>query len=400
MIDLDNVRRVIKGLIEVNKNQSISRIMIENHFLPDYHLLNENTPKICREKYARPDCRMFYEKLFRNTVSEEDVICPFGFKLKCSSLTASTKKICIVTQIEHDKSVIDNERIINFPRTSKKAIKKALKINEYSYNIDIAIANHDFLYNALEAILYGRVALSLKGLTHTIFTPLQGAMGDVENIKENIDVDESRARLDINMKSVNMIAQQLQILLTDGFELNKNMIRKVSFRKMVAEIIEQIKSNAEDKFIIIENKQNNTGQKFVEAVPFQLNIVLSNILQNAVKYSFSGYADNPLKIKIEYSVDATNIVISIINEGCRIGEDEIRDEKLFELGYRGLYSNDRDRTGTGTGLHIAQQLAKNHNAKIEIESIPIGLPSSPVTQRYQNTFSVYWPIYRFVEDLE
>lgn len=398
MIDLDNVRRAIKGLIETTKYQSVSRIMIENHYLPDYHLLNDNTPMICREKYARLQCRDFYENLFRNITVEEDVICPFGFKLKCSSLTASSKKIYIITQLEHDFNIKVKEKIINFPRSSKKALKKALKFKQYSYNSDIAIANHDFLFNALEAILYGRVALSLKGLTHTIFTPLQGAMGDLNNIKEGIDKENSMDRLEKNMKSISMIAQQLQILLSDGFELKKNMIRKVNVRKMISEIIEHIKSNADDKFIVFDNKQNNTGHKVVEAIPFQLNIVLSNILQNAVKYSFNGYEENPLKIKIDYSVSGVSMVISIINEGCRIGEDEIREGKLFELGYRGLYSNDRDRTGTGTGLHIAQQLSINHDAKINIISVPIGIPSSPMTQRYQNTFQVIWPIYRYSEE--
>lgn len=138
------------------------------------------------------------------------------------------------------------------------------------------------------------------------------------------------------------------------------------------------------------NKHTTT----VHAIPGQLHIVMCNIINNAIKYSFNGFPTKPLSVEVEYS-DHRNefLIIEIKNEGCKITDEEIRDRLLFDLGYRGDFSNDRQRKGTGTGLYIADEITRIHRGKIEVSSTLIGGNFSEGTDRYLNVFSIFWPYY-------
>ncbi len=51
-------------------------------------------------------------------------------------------------------------------------------------------------------------------------------------------------------------------------------------------------------------------------------------------------------------------------------KDEIEQGLIFQLGYRGAFSGDKGRVGTGIGLYDALKTARAHNGDITIESIP------------------------------
>ena len=168
------------------------------------------------------------------------------------------------------------------------------------------------------------------------------------------------------------------------------MLRKVTVNKMIDDIIIKLKSLAEEKNVAI--KQNfNKHDKIVEAIPNQLNIVLTNIIQNAIKYSYSGFDDLHQKVIIDYDSDGNFLIIKVINFGVRIDIEEIKNGKLFELGYRGKYSSDKNRKGTGTGLYISNQIVKIHGGIIEISSKPLNKEND--FTKSKNVFSIFWPVY-------
>ena len=234
----------------------------------------------------------------------------------------------------------------------------------------------------------------MRGLTHSLFTPLQGAMADLENInlhlKDNEDLKEIFVRFRNNLESINNIGQQIQYLFSSEPEFSVKMLRKTIVHKMVKGIIDSVEPLAKEKYIDV-TQGFNKFDLVVEAIPNQLKIVLTNIIQNAIKYSYSGFMDYHEKVIINYDSESMYLIIKVINLGVRIDTEEITDDKIFELGYRGIYSSDKNRKGTGTGLYISNQIVKRHGGEIKITSTPLNNNNDLIKNK--NIFSIFWPVY-------
>ena len=89
-----------------------------------------------------------------------------------------------------------------------------------------------------------------------------------------------------------------------------------------------------------------------------LVIALKNIIINACKYSNNQQANVSLFVKNE------KIIISIMNKGKEIPEDEI--ENIFLPFYR--LERDRVNDGFGLGLPMAKRIIKIHEGEIDVNS--------------------------------
>ena len=90
--------------------------------------------------------------------------------------------------------------------------------------------------------------------------------------------------------------------------------------------------------------------------------ILSNLFENGIRYS----GDHRVEVRI--SLEETNIVISVKDNGCGIPPEE--QEKIFHRFYRVDRSRDRHSGGTGLGLAVARALARLQGGDIRLESQP------------------------------
>lgn len=94
---------------------------------------------------------------------------------------------------------------------------------------------------------------------------------------------------------------------------------------------------------------------------------LTNILSNAVKYS---YADSVIEVMM--SVSEQEVIIQVVDAGPGVPEESI--SQLFQPFYRVEQARDRGTGGTGLGLAIAQQAILAHNGTISAHNhYPTGL---------------------------
>lgn len=92
-----------------------------------------------------------------------------------------------------------------------------------------------------------------------------------------------------------------------------------------------------------------------------LRLVISNILQNALKY-----AGNNANINCKISKIDNQVKIQIADNGPGILPSERK--KIFKKFYRIGDENTRKTKGTGLGLFIVKQIIKQHKAKIIVEN--------------------------------
>jgi signal transduction histidine kinase len=90
-------------------------------------------------------------------------------------------------------------------------------------------------------------------------------------------------------------------------------------------------------------------------------IVISNLLENAVKYG----GDSP-RVEIDLSLDGGRAVLEVSDNGNGIDEEDV--DLIFGRFYRSGDEMTRTTRGTGLGLYLVQQIVEAHRGKVEVAS--------------------------------
>ena len=104
----------------------------------------------------------------------------------------------------------------------------------------------------------------------------------------------------------------------------------------------------------------------IEGDRFALSSVVTNLLENAIKYS-----DPCEEIKVVLKQVADNIVLSVADVGQGITDAE--KMLIFDKFYRVGNENVRKAKGTGLGLFIVKEVLQSHDADITVkDNLPRG----------------------------
>ncbi len=93
----------------------------------------------------------------------------------------------------------------------------------------------------------------------------------------------------------------------------------------------------------------------------EIEVVLINLIENAVKYSFPG---TPITLSVHRRAD--QVIFSVADQG--IGIPPEHQERIFERFYR--VNGARRVAGTGLGLAICKRIVEAHGGRIWVESKP------------------------------
>jgi signal transduction histidine kinase len=95
-----------------------------------------------------------------------------------------------------------------------------------------------------------------------------------------------------------------------------------------------------------------------------LNIILSNLINNAIKYS-PGSTTITVRVDAVYS-DAGEVHLAVADQGYGIEPEEL--EKIFEEFYRTRKARELERDGTGLGLSIVQRAVESLGGRMTVYS--------------------------------
>ena len=133
------------------------------------------------------------------------------------------------------------------------------------------------------------------------------------------------------------------------------------------------------KFQSLPGCKNKIESNIAEGITVQADktafgVMLSNLLENASKYS-------PPQSEIKILLQKSNhkIILSIADEGIGIPSSE--KNKVFEKFYRVGKEETRRTKGTGLGLFIVKYIAEHHNGKISVHD------NSPKGSVFEITFA-------------
>jgi signal transduction histidine kinase len=132
---------------------------------------------------------------------------------------------------------------------------------------------------------------------------------------------------------------------------------------LINSVVETFQAQAPDRYLV---KVDQVEFSCVWGDPEQLQIVLDNLISNALKYSAP---QSPITITAEIhrvptDKDNGQMLISVTNFGSFIPPAE--QEKLFIKFYR--RGEGQQAKGYGLGLPLARWLVERHGGQLEVES--------------------------------
>ena len=108
---------------------------------------------------------------------------------------------------------------------------------------------------------------------------------------------------------------------------------------------------------------------------------LANLIHNGIKYTWRRERAQRSWVTIRSTISEGMVDLVVENWGVPIAREELDRDLVFQIGYRGKWSTDRGRSGTGIGLSDARRVAENHDGELLVESRPAAAgrhdPDSP-----------------------
>ena len=213
--------------------------------------------------------------------------------------------------------------------------------------------------------------------SHEMRTPvaiIEGYLGMILN-PETATID-NRARMYAQKAhdSVKRLGRLFQDLLdvtkADDHRIDNNPC--LLDAKLVAkQVVQDFVGKAATKGLTLQFNDTETGSSHGERVLAppaiicadldQLNEILDNIIENAIKYTKQG------GVKVSVDVDSNRVRFTVTDTGIGIPEEDV--PHLFQKFYRVDNSQTREIGGTGLGLYLIKRLADNIGGTIGVKSV-------------------------------
>lgn len=208
----------------------------------------------------------------------------------------------------------------------------------------------------------------LANMSHEIRTPMNGIMGFLDLMQTaNLSVKEQNMYFDM----VKTSGERLLTTINDIIEIAKiesGQTPVIQSKENVNEILDYLYSIyvpiAEDKglkFRFSENVQQNRNKTVaIKTDKIKLEVILKNLIRNAIKFTLKG------EVEVDYKISGKTIIFSVRDTGP--GIEAMRQEAIFDRFVQADLDINRSYEGAGLGLSITRAYTEMLKGKIWVES--------------------------------
>jgi two-component system sensor histidine kinase TctE len=226
----------------------------------------------------------------------------------------------------------------------------------------------------------------LADAAHQLKTPLAGLRMQADLAqREGTSAEELKQSLrQIGRASIRATHTVNQLLALARAEAGTAAMNRqpCDLAQLTLEVVRDSVPRAMDKHIDLgyEGAQPGSPGVMLEGNPTLLKEMIRNLLDNAINYTPSD-AERPGVITVRVLADPFGQVTVLQVEDSGPGIAPAERELVFQPFYRAL---DNDVDGSGLGLPIAQEIARQHHARISIEDTRPGQtpPGARLTVRF------------------
>lgn len=199
----------------------------------------------------------------------------------------------------------------------------------------------------------------VMAVTHELKTPISVARLNLETLQK-YQLDEERQKKLLSMtlhETMRLDSLINNILISSQLDGNAytRSLEELDLSSLVKDITEQFRHRYHDRVV----NTNIEEEIDFEGDPLLLKMLLSNLLENANKYSPRHAAIDCLLFKKE-----NRIYLQVKDQGEGIADEE--KKLVFEKFYRVGNEQTRKTQGTGLGLYICKKIAQEHGGTITL----------------------------------
>lgn len=205
----------------------------------------------------------------------------------------------------------------------------------------------------------------IQDLAHQLKTPITVIKGEIDvSLKKERTANEYKEIIKSVYEEINRMNDLIENLILlarfSNLENKYSSVKKADLLNVVKKSMDFVKKYAELKGVKLNLKVDNISKDFsIKANEFGLIKAISNIMENAVKYS-----DKDKNVFVRLYKEDSFFCIEIKDEGIGISKEDIG--RIFDRFYRGVNSSSNE--GFGLGLSIAKAAVESIGGKITIES--------------------------------
>jgi signal transduction histidine kinase len=202
-------------------------------------------------------------------------------------------------------------------------------------------------------------------VSHELRAPLTNMKGALELLLDSLQMLEGSrgwALLEVLDEEVARLTRLVQgVLEVTRIEAGRLSVdqQPLDLQRHLEKIVQRISMRAPQHHFVLPPDD----LPLVAADPDRVTDILSNLLDNAMKYSPAGG-----EITIEANTDDDALVVSIADQGVGIPQEQLAD--VFDKFHRLDTGDARESYGYGLGLYITRKLVEAHGGKIWVDSRP------------------------------
>jgi two-component system phosphate regulon sensor histidine kinase PhoR len=198
-------------------------------------------------------------------------------------------------------------------------------------------------------------------VSHELKTPLTAIKGFLETIEPRAE-EENRPYLEIIRRNTDrLIAIVEDLLVLSQLEERGTKIEKseVDVRPLAETILGMFEKRARDKGLVL-SLEASRDLPAVQADPGQLEGLILNLVDNAVKYADKG------SVTVRLAIREDRLAIEVADTG--IGIDTVHQPHIFERFFVVDKSRSKKLGGTGLGLSIVKHIVLAHQGTVSVKS--------------------------------
>ncbi|MFL6453926.1 MAG: ATP-binding protein [Nitrososphaeraceae archaeon] len=197
---------------------------------------------------------------------------------------------------------------------------------------------------------------------HELRTPIQPILGLTEAVLSKAKDESQRELLEVVVRNAKRLRSLIENILDVTRIENQSLTlqkEKFNINRMILNVLEEYESRDNRKNDNVKIVFTPKDDFFVEADKERLMQVISNLMNNAIKFTDEGMITVILKSK-EEEEENNELIVSIKDTGSGI-DPEITPRLFSKFATK-------SQTGTGLGLFISQNIVEAHGGKIWAEN--------------------------------
>jgi len=209
----------------------------------------------------------------------------------------------------------------------------------------------------------------IDSVTHELKSPLASLRLCVETLaRRDLDRERQREMLRMMLDDIDRLGAFIDDIL-EASRIRHGRGDLTVSRVLLQEVADRAVRHVQTRYKLADGELEVAIQPpdlVLLTEPTSLEVVLRNLLDNAVKYS-----DRPAEVRLDASLSPQNRVhIAVVDNGIGIPPEHL--SQVFERFYRVPEENVAARRGTGLGLYVASALVRNLGGQLQVASPGVG----------------------------